>query len=113
MTEQHLSNIHNPWKSDYPERARSSTSGVLLRDLMHPMRFVPETMAAHELLNLFLDERFHMAAVADEYGGFEGVVTLEDVLECLLGKEIVDEHDQIDDMQVHARKQAEQRDPSV
>ena len=28
-------NIHNPWKSDYPERARSSTSGVLLRDLMH------------------------------------------------------------------------------
>ena len=35
LTEQHLSNIHNPWKSDYPERARSSTSGVLLRDLMH------------------------------------------------------------------------------
>ena len=35
LTEQHLANIHNPWKSDYPERARSSTSGVLLRDLMH------------------------------------------------------------------------------
>ena len=35
LTEQHLSNIHNPWKSDFPERARSSTSGVLLRDLMH------------------------------------------------------------------------------
>ena len=35
LTEQHLANIHNPWKSDHPERAASSTSGVLLRDLMH------------------------------------------------------------------------------
>jgi hypothetical protein len=35
LTEQHLANIHDPWKSDHPERARSSTSGVLLRDLMH------------------------------------------------------------------------------
>ena len=66
---------------------------------MHPIEFVPETMRAHELLNLFLQKRKHMVAVADEYGGFEGVVTLEDVLECLLGQEIVDESDEIEDMQ--------------
>jgi CBS domain containing-hemolysin-like protein len=70
-----------------------------LRDLMHPIEFVPETMRAHELLNLFLQKRKHMVAVTDEYGGFEGVVTLEDVLECLLGQEIVDETDEIEDMQ--------------
>ncbi len=77
----------------------------LLRDLMHPIEFVPETMRAHELLNLFLQERKHMVAVADEYGGFEGVVTLEDVLECLLGQEIVDEADEIEDMQELALRQ--------
>jgi CBS domain containing-hemolysin-like protein len=79
-----------------PDRART------LQDLLHPIRFVPETMPAHELLSLFLTERRHLVAVVDEYGGFEGVVTLEDVLECLLGEEIVDEYDQVDDMQVEA-----------
>lgn len=75
-----------------------------LRDLIHPIEFVPETMRAHDLLNLFLQKRKHMVAVADEYGGFEGVVTLEDVLECMLGQEIVDESDEIEDMQEHARQ---------
>ena len=76
---------------------------------MHPIRFVPETMPAHALLDMFLKERVHMVAVADEYGGFEGVVTLEDVLECLLGEEIVDEHDEIRDMQEHAMDQGRKR----
>ena len=80
-----------------------------LRSLMHPIRFVPETMPAHALLDMFLKERVHMVAVADEYGGFEGVVTLEDVLECLLGEEIVDEHDEIRDMQEHAMDQGRKR----
>ena len=83
--------------------------GLVLRDLLHPIRFVPETMRAHELLNLFLEERTHMVAVVDEYGGFEGVVTLEDVLECLLGVEIVDEHDDVDDWQAEARRRHEER----
>ena len=76
--------------------------GLVLSDLKRPILFVPEAMPAHTLLDLFLDERSHMAAVTDEYGGFEGVVTLEDVLEYLLGKEIVDEYDVYEDMQVHA-----------
>jgi CBS domain containing-hemolysin-like protein len=76
-----------------------------LRNLMHPIEFVPEKMRAHELLNLFLEKRKHMVAVADEYGGFEGVVTLEDVLECLLGRKIVDEADEIEDMRELALQQ--------
>lgn len=75
-----------------------------LRDLMHPIHFVPETMPAHELLDHFIQKRQHMFAIADEYGGFEGVVTLEDVLESLLGAEIVDEHDEHEDLQEIARQ---------
>jgi CBS domain containing-hemolysin-like protein len=77
-----------------------------LRELMRPLQLVPETMPAHELLRLFLEDRAHLVAVIDEYGGFEGVVTLEDVLESMLGKEIVDEHDPVSDMQALARERA-------
>lgn len=77
---------------------------LTLADLMVPIRFVPETMRANDLLDLFIRERTHLVAVADEYGGFEGVVTLEDVLECLLGAEIVDEHDAVENLQELARR---------
>lgn len=84
-------------------------AGLVLRDLVRPIAFVPEAMPAHRLLDLFLVRRTHMVAVADEYGGFEGLVTLEDVLECMLGQEIVDEHDQAADMQQLALERSRQR----
>jgi CBS domain containing-hemolysin-like protein len=88
---------------------------IKLRDLMHPIRFVPESMPAHELLGHFVVGRSHMVAVTDEYGGFEGVVTLEDVLERMLGAEIVDEHDEIANLRSFARERAaglaDQREP--
>jgi len=77
-----------------------------LADLSVPVDFVPEAMPGHVLLDKFLEEKKHMVAVVDEYGGFEGVVTLEDVLEWLIGQEIVDEHDEIEDMQEYARRRA-------
>ncbi len=86
------------------DAALARRSDQTLGELMHPIRFVPEAMPAHELLELFLRERRHMCAIADEFGGFEGVVTLEDVLEYLVGVEIVDEHDSVDDMREMARR---------
>ena len=68
----------------------------MLRELVHPIDFVPEAMPGHKLLDKFIQEKKHMVAVVNEYGGFEGVVTLEDVLECLIGVEIVDEHDKVE-----------------
>ncbi len=65
---------------------------------------VPGSMPAHKLLHLFLGGRRHMVAVVDEYGSFQGIVSLEDVLEEMLGTEIVDEHDEIVDLQKHARE---------
>jgi CBS domain containing-hemolysin-like protein len=56
----------------------------------------------------FLGSRMHLAVVLDEYGGVAGVVTLEDVLEEILGSEIVDETDQVVDMRELARTQRDE-----
>jgi putative hemolysin len=65
---------------------------VRLRDLLHPVFFVPESKRTDELLREFQRNKVHMAIVVDEYGGVSGLVTMEDALEELVG-EIVDEFD--------------------
>jgi len=66
---------------------------VNLSELARPAIFVPESKKIDELLRLFQKERQHMAVVVDEYGGTSGIVTLEDVIEEIVG-EIRDEYDQ-------------------
>jgi len=61
------------------------------------------------LLDQFLEKREHMALVVDEYGSMLGIATMEDAIETLLGLEIVDEHDSVEDMQKLARSQWEKR----
>ena len=75
-----------------------------IHDLMQRPDSVPQTMPAHRLLERFLDRREHLSCVFDDDGEFAGVVTLEDVLECLLGEEIVDETDLHEDMQELAKR---------
>ncbi len=65
--------------------------------LLRPARFVPETKRIAELLREMQAEQFHMAVVVDEYGGTAGLVTLEDIIEELVG-EIVDEYDREEPM---------------
>ena len=64
-----------------------------LFDIMQPVRFVLENQTVDKLLLEFLESRLHLFIVLDEYGGLAGVVSLEDVLEEMLGREIVDETD--------------------
>lgn len=64
-----------------------------IRDVVLPISFVPETIAANDLLQKFIRTRTSIACVVDEYGSLAGLVTLEDALEQLFG-EIDDEHDQ-------------------
>jgi putative hemolysin len=64
---------------------------INLRKLVRPALLVPETLGVDKLLELFRRQRTQMAIVLDEHGGTEGLVTLEDVLEELVG-EIHDEH---------------------
>jgi CBS domain containing-hemolysin-like protein len=75
-----------------------------VRGLMRPLHFVPETAKGHDLLREFLKKRSHLFGVLDEYGGIEGVVSLEDVMESIIGDEIVDEVDTAADLQEDARR---------
>ena len=63
-----------------------------VRDLLRPAIFIPESKRLNVLLKEFRSSRNHMAIVVDEYGGVAGMVTIEDVLEQIVG-EIEDEHD--------------------
>jgi CBS domain containing-hemolysin-like protein len=65
---------------------------LAVRELVRPAVFVPETKRVPQLLAEMQREKFHMAIVVDEYGGTAGLVTLEDLIEELVG-EIVDEFD--------------------
>jgi CBS domain containing-hemolysin-like protein len=64
---------------------------------MRPPHFVPETKKINELLKEFQVKKIHMAVVIDEYGGTSGIITLEDVLEEIVG-EITDESDEDETM---------------
>ena len=73
-----------------------------LRDIMRPALFVPESQAVDDLLNELQRRRVHMAIVLDEYGGTAGLVTIEDLLEEIVG-EIQDEFDEEEPMKVILR----------
>lgn len=75
--------VHSPWdpRADRP-----------VRELMRPAQFIPEFVAADDLLRQMQASSVHVAIVVDEYGGVSGIVTIEDVLEEIVG-DIADEHD--------------------
>ena len=82
------------YAKDLLERAcGTEASQVRVRDVMRQPLFVPETKKLDELLQGFQGDKVHMAIVLDEYGGTAGLVTIEDVVEEIVG-EIVDEYEQ-------------------
>lgn len=76
---------------------------IALSALARPLYFVAEDALAHQLLREFLRQRTHLFAVVGPDGKVTGIVTLEDVLESLIGLEIVDETDVVVNMQTLAR----------
>ena len=68
-----------------------------------PITRVSEKLPVQKLLDMFIKNREHLFLVEDEFGQTAGVVTLEDAIETLLGREIVDETDAVEDMQELAR----------
>ena len=75
-------------------------------DLMQPITRIGFEQSVEEALDHFLESKQHFALVTNEFGGTEGAVTLEDVFETLIGEEIVDELDEVEDMREYAREQA-------
>ncbi len=80
-----------------------------LHEFRREIKAVAGNDSLSELFEFLLDRREHIVLVMDEYGGMEGIVTLEDVIETLLGLEIVDEADKTVDMQALARALWEKR----
>jgi CBS domain containing-hemolysin-like protein len=80
-----------------------------LNTIKRDITAVHEAFPISDLFDHFLEKREHIALVVDEYGGMSGIVTMEDVMETLLGIEITDESDNTIDMQALARKNWEQR----
>lgn len=80
-----------------------------LESYKREITFVFSKMKLFDLLDLMLKSRIHIAVTVGEYGEVKGLVTLEDVLETLLGLEIVDEIDRVEDMQALARQMMQRR----
>jgi CBS domain containing-hemolysin-like protein len=90
-------------------RAARDELDVPVRAFAREALMVPDTIALPSLFEKLLDNREHIAVVVDEYGGVDGVVTMEDVLETLIGLEIVDEMDSVKDMRAMARAKWQER----
>ncbi len=85
--------------------------GVKIKDIYHKnnLIIVPENRKLDVLLNEFISKKTHIAFVFDEYGSLRGIATLEDVIEEVFGREIVDETDKIIDLQKNAKEQVKKR----
>ena len=80
-----------------------------LKEIRRDILFVNDSDVLPSLLDTFVSRREHIAIVNDDYGSVVGLVTMEDLFETLLGLEIVDESDNVEDLQRLARKQWEER----
>ena len=86
-------------------RAAQEDLDLPLSELVREILVVQASLPLPDVLERMLDHLEHIALVVDEYGGVAGIVTMEDVVETLLGMEIVDEADSVEDMQALAREQ--------
>ncbi|MBD3629530.1 hemolysin family protein [Cyclobacterium sp.] len=96
-------------KYDVLEKLAQDQFGYVLKDLKRNILVVEVNDPIPEVLEKLMQAREHLAMVTDEFGGLAGIVTMEDILETLLGLEIQDETDGVTDMQELARKQWKER----
>lgn len=91
-------------RNDVLETLVALKGSLTLKDIKRPAIIVPESLFIHKLFEQMLVHKEHIALVVDEYGGFAGIITMEDIIETLLGLEIQDETDTHTDMQQLARE---------
>lgn len=96
-------------RDDILEEIVEDRGDKLLSDLRRDIFVVAAEKPIPELFEIFIKQRVHIAQVVDDFGNTIGVVTMEDIIETLLGLEIMDESDSIEDMQLQARKNWKRR----
>lgn len=94
------------------EASSEDQHDLKIEKLVLPIHSVSETEPVANILDEFVKRREHLFVVTDEHGGTAGIITLEDVIETLLGVEIVDEFDSVEDMRKFALDQWENRKKS-
>jgi CBS domain containing-hemolysin-like protein len=96
-------------KTDLLLAAAHDRFDVKLSDLRRDLMQVPEKLPLPDVLERMLQHHEHLALVVDDFGGTSGLVTMEDVVETLLGTEILDETDVVQDLRKHARERWKRR----
>jgi len=91
------------------EKLAEGQHELKLKDIKREIVVVPNSIVLFSLWEKLLEKKEHIAIVVDEYGGLDGIVTMEDIIESLLGLEILDETDTIADMQKFAKDRWEER----
>jgi len=81
-------------RSDILRRAAKDEDDITMQELMRPIHPVRPDQSVDEALDILLDYKEQLLIVKDEFGGTTGIITIEDIIETLLGREIVDESDQ-------------------
>ena len=95
--------------ADLFEAERAGQGSEPINQFTKPIFRVSEKLPVQQLLDLFIKNQAHLFLVEDEFGQTSGIVTLEDAIETLLGREILDERDTVADMQALARGKYRQR----
>jgi len=91
------------------EKLAEDQHELKLKDIKRDIVIVPNTIVLFTLWEILLERKEHIAIIVDEYGGLDGIVTMEDIIETLLGLEIIDEKDTVVDMQKYARDKWRER----
>ncbi len=96
-------------KDEILQQLAEDKDDTTLSKIARPLTTVKSNLGLQELFDKMIGGKVHMAAVLDEYGSLVGIVSMEDLLETILGMEITDESDSIEDLQKLARSKWKQR----
>ena len=89
------------------EKMAEDNFDLTLKDILRPILSFSEEDSVSDIWEKLLEKKEHISVIIDEYGSMRGIVTMEDVIETMLGQEIVDETDEVVDMQEYAKEQWE------
>lgn len=100
-------------RSEVLEKMAEDNFSAPLNDIIRPIMTFEEEDTVADIWEKLLEKKEHISAILDEYGSLRGIVTMEDVIETMLGQEIVDEKDEVVDMQEYAKDQWEKAQKEI
>ena len=95
------------------EKMAEDKFNTTLEEIIRPIMTFGEEESVSDIWEKLIEKKEHISAILDEYGSLRGIVTMEDVIETMLGHEIVDEKDEVVDMQEYAKEQWEKAQKDI